>query len=40
MVKKIVRGGHRGPGKIVYESNPKELVSKLINLIKKEKKPL
>lgn len=40
MVKNIVRGGYRGPGKIIYDSNPKGLVSKLINLIKKEKKPL
>ena len=38
MIKKIVKGGHRGPGKVIYDSNPRELVRKLINLIKKEKK--
>lgn len=33
----IVAQGHRGPGKIIYESDPKILVQKLIELIKKEK---
>lgn len=37
MVKFIVKKGRRGPGKIVYDSNPKTLVSKVIKLIKKEK---
>lgn len=36
-VKKIVETSHRGPGKIVYNSNPKKLVEELIELIKKEK---
>ncbi len=36
-VKKIVENSHRGPGKIVYESNPKKLVEKLIKLVNKEK---
>lgn len=37
MVKSIVKKGHRGPGKIVYDTNPKRLISKLIKLIEKEK---
>lgn len=38
MIKNIVKKSHRGPGKIVYDSNPKQLVKKLIKLIDKEKK--
>ncbi len=37
MVKEIVDNSHRGPGKIVYQSNPKKLVEELIKLIDKEK---
>lgn len=37
MVKSIVKNSYRGPGKVVYDSDPKELVSKLIKLINKEK---
>jgi len=37
MVKDIVKKSYRGPGKIVYDSNPKKLVSKVIKLINKEK---
>ena len=37
IVKLIVKKGHRGPGKIVYDSDPKRLVSKVIKLIEKEK---
>jgi len=37
MIKSIVRDSHRGPGKIVYDSNPKRLVSKVTKLIDKEK---
>ena len=37
MIKSIVKSAHRGPGKIIYESDPKKLVSKLIKLIDKEK---
>ncbi len=36
-VKEIVENMHRGPGKIVYESDPKTLVKKVIELIDKEK---
>lgn len=34
----IATGPHRGVKKIVYEKNPKKLVRKLIELLKKEKK--
>lgn len=37
MVESIVKKSHRGPGKIIYEPDPKKLVSKLIKLIEKEK---
>jgi hypothetical protein len=36
-IKEIVENAHRGPGKIVYESDPKTLVEKVIELIRKEK---
>lgn len=36
-VKAIVKNSHRGPGKIVYDNNPKRLISKVIKLIDKEK---
>lgn len=37
MVKEIVDKSHRGPGKIVYDPDPKKLLEKLLALIKKEK---
>ncbi len=37
LVKEIVKKAHRGPGKIVYDSDPKRLVEKLLKLVKKEK---
>lgn len=37
-IKQIAVGPHRGVKKIIYEKEPKELVKKLIALIKKEKK--
>ena len=37
LVKEIVEKAHRGPGKIVYDSDPKRLLKKLLKLIKKEK---
>ena len=37
MIKSIVKKTHRGPGKIVYDSVPKKLVSKVIKVINKEK---
>jgi uncharacterized protein (TIGR00725 family) len=37
MIKEIVANSHRGPGKIVYDSDPQKLVKKLIKLIDKEK---
>lgn len=36
-IKEIVETSHRGPGKIIYNSNPKELVAQILELIKKEK---
>jgi len=36
-IKEIVEKGHRGPGKIVYDEDPKILIEKLVELIKKEK---
>jgi len=38
MVKDIVKKTHRGPGKIVYESDPRTLVKKLLKLVDKNKK--
>lgn len=36
-IKTIIKNSHRGPGMMVYDSNPKKLVAKLIKLIDKEK---
>jgi len=36
-IEEIVKNANRGPGKIIYESNPKKLVSELIKLIRKER---
>ena len=36
-LKKILEHAHRGMGKVVFESEPKALVEKVIQLIKKEK---
>lgn len=37
MIREIVARSHRGPGKIVYDSDPKRLLEKLLKLVKKEK---
>jgi uncharacterized protein (TIGR00725 family) len=37
-IKGLIRGPFRGEKKIVYDKDPKKLVTKLINLIKKEKR--
>ncbi len=37
-IEEIVKNAHRGPGKIVYDSNPKTLVEKLTKLIDEENK--
>ncbi len=37
IIKKIIEEAHRGPGKVVFEEDPKTLVEKIIGLIKKEK---
>ena len=36
--KEIVANANRGPGKIVYDSNPKQLVEKVLKMVKKENK--
>lgn len=37
LLKDIVAKVHRGPGKIIYDSEPKKLIEKLLKLIDKEK---
>lgn len=37
-IKEIVENANRGPGKIVYDSNPKTLVEKVIKMIEEENK--
>lgn len=37
IIKLIVEKSYRGPGKIAYDSDPKKLVEKVIDLIRKEK---
>jgi len=36
-VEDILKKAHRGMGKVIFDSNPKKLVEKIIKLIKKEK---
>lgn len=38
MLKDIIEKARRGPGKVIFNSNPKELVEQLIEIIQKEKK--
>ncbi len=37
-IEDLVKNSHRGPGKIVYDSDPKRLLDKLMVLIEEEKK--
>ncbi|MEK9209458.1 MAG: hypothetical protein AAB926_01365 [Patescibacteria group bacterium] len=37
LVRTIIKDSHRGPGKVVYDSSPKSLVEKILELVKKEK---
>jgi len=37
ILKGLVDNAHRGPGKIVYESDPKKLIEEVIKLVDKEK---
>lgn len=37
IIKKIIEEAHRGPGKVVFDEDPRRLVEKVIELIKKEK---
>lgn len=37
LVEKIIKEANRGPGKVIFDSDPKKLVEGLVELIKKEK---
>lgn len=37
LIKDIIEKSHRGPAKIIYEDDPKILVEKIMDLVKKEK---
>lgn len=37
MIREIVERSHRGPGKIIYDSEPKRLLGKVLKMVKKEK---
>ncbi len=37
LIKEIIARSHRGPGKVVYDPDPKKLIEKVMDLIKKEK---
>ncbi len=37
MIQDIVKRAHKGNGRVVYDNNPKRLVAKVIEMIKKEK---
>lgn len=36
MIEKIINEAHRGPGNVVYDSDPKRLVEKVIELVKED----
>ncbi len=36
-IKSMIEKSHRGPGKVVFDSDPKRLVEKVIELVKKDK---
>lgn len=38
ILKELIKNSHRGLGKMVYDSDPKKLISKITKLIDKEKK--
>ncbi len=37
LIERIIKESHRGPGKVVYDSDPKRLVEKVIELVQKDK---
>ncbi|MBI4692338.1 MAG: LOG family protein [Candidatus Terrybacteria bacterium] len=37
LIDKIIKESHRGPGKVIFDSDPKKLVERLIEIIKKDK---
>lgn len=38
MIKEIVKAAHKGPGRVIYEKEPKKLVKKICQAIDKEKR--
>lgn len=36
-IKEVIEKAHRGPGKVVFDTDPKRLVEKVIELVKKDK---
>lgn len=37
LIEKIIQESHRGPGKVIYDTDPKKLVQRLIEMVKEEK---
>lgn len=37
LIDKIIKESHRGPGKVIFDSDPKALTERLIEMVKKEK---
>jgi len=37
MLKEIIEKSHRGPGEVIFNNDPKQLVEQLVEIIKKEK---
>lgn len=37
VIEKIIKESHRGSGKVIFDSDPKRLIEKLIEMVKKEK---
>ena len=37
LIDKIIKESHRGPGKVIFDPDPKRLVERLIEIIKKDK---
>ena len=38
MLKDIIKNSHRGPGRVVFDTNPRRLLDKIVQLITKEKR--
>lgn len=37
LIDRIIKESHRGPGKVIFDSDPKKLVERVIELVKKDK---